>query len=300
MSQSQSIPFDNSRNLLLGLLLGVAAYIIIPMGDGFAKMLATEGYSGVQATWGRYLFHFLFLGPLVFYKYGSKGFVPKGLKIQTIRSALIIIATFSFFTSLQTVPLADALALAFVAPLVVTGLSVIFLNEEIGFHRWLAVLAGFIGALIIIKPGSGLFQWTALYALGAGSLFGIYITITKKTAGQNPPLVSLLYMGVLGTGSLSLFVGFDWMQPDLKGWMLMAAIGACAATGHGLLITAANYMEASLIAPMQYIELLVGAVFGFIIFGDFPDQYTWIGSMIIILSGLYIGYRERLKSKKIR
>ncbi len=298
MSQSEILLNSSSKNMLIGLLLGLAAYTVIPLGDGIAKVLTTEGYTSVQITWGRYFFHFLFLLPIVLHRFGKAGLKPKGLKIQTFRAYLIIIATFSFFTSLKTVPLADALSLAFVAPLVVTGLSVIILKEQVGWHRWFAVLIGFVGAIIIIKPGSGLFQWPALYALGAGALFGVYITVTRKTSGQNPPLVSLFYMGFLGTVSLTIVVGFSWVQPDLKGWLLMATVGACAATGHGLIITATDYMEAGLLAPLQYFELLIGAVFGFIIFGEVPDQYTWAGSAIVIASGLYIAYRERLRIKQ--
>ncbi|MCV6575621.1 MAG: DMT family transporter, partial [Cohaesibacter sp.] len=183
------------------------------VGDGFAKILSTMGYDSGQITFGRYFFHMLLLMPIVLVKYGPKGCFPKGIKAHTVRSLTLIISTFCFFSALQTVPLADALSLAFVAPLVVTALSMPILGEKVGIHRWLAVLVGFVGAMIIIQPGSGVFQWQALYALGAGSLFGVYIVLTRKTAGDNPPLVTLMYQGILGVITLAILAYLNWQTP---------------------------------------------------------------------------------------
>ncbi|WP_420548544.1 DMT family transporter [Curvivirga sp.] len=293
MTQAAIHSPSTHQNLMLGLVLGVAAYVVVPMGDGIAKILTTMGYHSGQVTFGRYFFHMLFLMPIVLIKFGPSGFIPKNLKVQTFRALTIVIATFCFFSSLHTVPLADALSLAFVAPLVVTALSVPILGEKVGIHRWVAVIIGFAGAMIIIQPGSGVFQWPALYALSAGALFGVYITVTRKTAGDNPAFVSLLYQGVLGTAALSILAFMNWSELTLEAVLLMAGVGAAAATGHGLIIAATKYMEAALLAPLQYQELIVGAVFGYLVFGEIPADSTWLGSGVIILSGLYIGYRER-------
>ncbi|MDX1736833.1 MAG: DMT family transporter [Alphaproteobacteria bacterium] len=301
MSEARSIinP-ETDRNLLIGIFCGLIGYTALPIGDGMAKIIGMDGYSGLQIAWGRYVFHVLALLPFALIKFSPRELIPKRPLFQTFRASFIIACTFLFFTSLKEVPLADALALIFVAPLVVTGLSGPILGEKVGLHRWMAVFFGFVGAVIIIQPGEGMFQWSALYALATGVFYGLYILITRLSANENHGLVNNFYMAVVGVIVLSLFVPFNWKEltPITIGYL--AATGVAAAIGHGMIIAATSRMEANTLAPVQYYELLVGAIVGYFMFGDVPAMTTWFGAFIIVISGLYIGYRENQKNKRAK
>ena len=188
--------------------------------------------------------------------------------------------------------MAKALTLAFVAPLITTALSPILLGEKVGVRRWTAVLIGFVGSLVVIRPGFLEFNLATIAALGTGCFYGIYLVITRKLHSTDSPLLTLLITGVVGAVIASFLVPFVWINPTAVQWSWLALMGIFACLGHILLIYSLKYADASKLAPFGYFEIVTNIILGYYFFSDFPDSYTFFGLFIIILSGVYIFYRE--------
>ena len=282
-------------NPALGILLMVAAMMVVPFMDVLAKLLS-DRYGTTQLTWARFFFHFSFLAPIVLYRYGAAALKPRQPILQLIRGGFTLAATMLFFAAIAEMPIADALALLFVSPIIVTALSPFLLGEHVGIRRWSAVILGFMGALIILRPGFGVAQTSSYLAIGAGCSFAIYTLLTRKLAGSDPPLVTLTYTAVLGAASMSIAVIPVWVAPPPIDLLMMAGIGAIAAGGHFLLIKAFDHAPASLLAPYSYSEIVMATAVGWIFFSDFPDGWTWTGIAVIVASGIYISWRERRKN----
>lgn len=278
--------------VMTGILLMLLSMTIVPVMDGLAKVLSAD-YPIVEIVWARYFFHLLYLLPVVIYRYGSSALMPRHPVLQIIRGGLLLSSTFFFFAAISEMPIADALALVFISPIIVTALSPFLLGEKVGLRRWMAVLIGFIGALIIIRPGFSEIDTGTIYAISAGTIYAFYMIATRKLSGSAPPLVTLTFTALLGAIIMSAWVPFGWVTPSHVDWSLMAAMGACAALGHFLLIKAFDHAPASVLAPFGYSEIIMATIIGFVVFGDFPDNMTWVGVGVIILSGVYISMRER-------
>ena len=189
--------------------------------------------------------------------------------------------------------MAKALTLAFVAPLITTALSPIFLGEKVGLRRWSAVIVGFIGSLIVVRPGFIEFNLATVAALGTGFFYGIYLVITRKLHSSDSPLLTLLLTGVVGVFIATFFVPIVWINPTSKQWGLLALMGIFACLGHLFLILSLKYADASKLAPFGYFEIVTNVILGYYFFGDFPHYWTWLGLSIIICSGIYITFREK-------
>ena len=188
--------------------------------------------------------------------------------------------------------MAKALTLAFVAPLITTALSPFFLKENVGIRRWSAVLIGFIGSLIVIRPGFLEFNLATIAALGTGCFYGIYLIITRKLHSTDSPLLTLLLTGVVGVIIGSFFVPIVWINPTSTQWLWLSVMGIFACLGHILLIYSLRYADASKLAPFGYFEIIPNVILGYYVFKDFPDIWTFIGLGIIATSGIYIFRRE--------
>jgi len=188
--------------------------------------------------------------------------------------------------------MAKALTLAFVAPLITTALSPILLGEKVGARRWTAVLIGFVGSLIVIRPGFLEFNLATIAALGTGCFYGVYLVITRKLHSTDSPLLTLLITGVVGAVIASFIVPFVWINPTPIQWSWLALMGIFACLGHILLIYSLKYADASKLAPFGYFEIVTNIILGYYFFSDFPDSYTFLGLFIIMFSGVYIYYRE--------
>jgi drug/metabolite transporter (DMT)-like permease len=282
---------------LVGILLLVAAMSVVPFMDALAKHLS--GHLPVlQVVWARYFFHFCLIFPVVLLRYGPRRLLPGRPVLQVVRGGLLLASTVLFFAAISYMPLADALALIFVSPLIVTALSPWVLGEQVGLRRRLAVIVGFCGALLIIRPGFGSLQWPALLALSAGCVFGLYLLSTRRLAGSAPPLVTLTYTAAVGAVLMSLIMPAVWVTPSLTDLGAMALMGLIAAAGHFLLIKSFDFAPASLLAPFTYSEIVMTTLLGFVFFGDFPQAWTWAGIAIVIGSGIYISLRERVVGTK--
>ena len=269
------------------------AWVMLPIMDGFAKYLSSD-LPVLQITWARYFFTVAFTLPIMFFFFRKNLVWTDKPKLQLIRGLILLTANVCFFYSISIISLAKALTLAFIAPLIVTAFSPIFLGEKVGFRRWSAVIIGFIGSMVVIRPGFVEINLASLTALGTGVMYGFYLIITRKLSSSDNPLLTLLLTGVIGAIIISFVMPFVWIKPTLNQWSMMAAIGIFACVGHLFIILSLKYADASKLAPFSYFEIVTNIIIGYYFFSDFPDKWTFLGLFIIILSGIYISRRENI------
>lgn len=270
----------------------LATMVLFAGINATAKYL-TEFYPVAQVIWARYAFHLLavavFLGPRL-----PGVMATRRLRLQLVRSVLLLLTTGLFFSGLSLVALADATAMMFVAPLLVTALSIPLLGESVGWRRWAGVAVGFAGALIIIRPGMGVMQTAILLPLGAAMVHAVYQIATRALGRTDSAQTIIAYTPLVGALVMSAVVPFFWTAPDAKGWALMVLLGVLGGVGHFALIKAFQAAPASVISPFGYTNLIWATVFGFIIWGHLPDMMTVAGATVIVAGGVYIFHREHI------
>jgi len=283
------------------MLLGTS---IVPVMDAVAKHLG-DTMSPIQITWGRFLFQFIIMAFALCVTLGPQALVPKEPLKHAIRGLLLAAATLCFFWSLRSLPLADAIAIFFVQPMILTIISALVLKESIGWHRRIAVCVGFIGALLIIRPGTDTFTLASLLPLIAAVFFASYLAMTRAVANIDHPATMQFASGLSATCALSLMLLFSlqWplssfapTMPSSVEWGWLMLIGAIAAGGHLLVVMAMNRAPASALAPFGYVEIIAATLLGWVFFSDWPDQWSWLGIAIIVVSGFYVFLREQRSS----
>ena len=280
---------ENTRR---GIILFVLAWIIVPINDVCAKILGNLDYPLLMVVWARFFFSFLVLLPTVMISGRSAFVLPARLHIQILRTFLLVCATLGFFKGLQTMPLAETLAIYFVYPFFVTVLSPFFLGEIPGIRRWIAVSIGFCGSLLVIRPGSEDFPLGSIYVVAAAIAFAGYHLLTRRISADGRHLQVLAFQTVVGTLVTSPVVLFFWTMPDVFVISLFFIMGLTVTIGHYLVIRAYQFAQASVLAPFSYVEIISATLLGLLVFGDFPDIMTWLGVIVIVCSGVYIGFRE--------
>ncbi len=295
----------NTQSIAWGILFMVSGTMIVPIMDAIAKLLG-DSLSPLQITWGRFFFQAIIMSTTIMLLYGPAMLIPKRPKVHFLRGLLLAIATTFFFFSLIYLPLADAIAIFFVQPMVLTILSALFLGESIGWHRRIAVVTGFLGALLIIKPGSTSFTLAALLPIGAAFFFSGYLVVTRKVANVDHPLTMQFASGAAATlflsvalipGTLTNSTAWGWQFPTTIEWSYLVGIGLIAAFGHLLVVIAVNRAPTSVLAPFGYVEIIAATLLGWYIFSEWPDVWSWIGIAVIVFSGLYVFLREQRLAK---
>ena len=286
-----------ARPVLAGILLIIAAGILFTVMDATAKYLS-QRLPLVEVAWGRYLFHAVTLPFLVARSGGLATLRSNRLGLQLWRSVYLLASTVIFWVALRYIPLADATAISFVGPLMLTALSVPFLKEKVGPRRWAAVGVGFLGALIIIRPGPAMVQPAALLPLASSAAFAAYAICTRILSRYDHWTTTLIWSASVGLVLLSLMVPFVWQTPDLAGWIGLAFLGLVGSLAHLLLILAYARAPASTLAPLSYLQLIWSTTVGFLLFGTFPDSWTLAGGAVVAASGLYVIHRERLRRRE--
>ena len=226
------------------IILNLLAWVMLPIMDGFAKYLSST-IPVLQITWSRYFFTVVIALPVMIFFFRKNLKWTDQPKLQLIRGVLLFSANILFFYSISLISLSKALTLAFVAPLIVTILSPVLLGERVGVRRWIAVIIGFIGSLIVLRPGFVEINLASIAALGTGILYGFYLIVTKKLHKSDHPLLTLLFTGVVGAIIGSLIMPSVWVQPTITEWYMMFAIGFFASIGHLFLILSLKYADAS-------------------------------------------------------
>jgi drug/metabolite transporter (DMT)-like permease len=286
---------DQSFNAKRGIFWMMAAMMMFSVTNSFAKLLMAN-YPVLQIVWARYFFQFVlllvFLGPSL-----KKVLVTSKLQLQIIRSFLLLGTSVLFFFGLSKLALADISSIMFVAPILVTILSMPLLGERVGPRRWAGIVVGFLGAAIIIRPGYGMIQLTALFPLGAACLYALYQISTRFLGRTDNAMTTLFYTASSGTTILTCLVPLHWIAPDTEGWVMMIVLGVTSNLGHFSMIKAYEHAPAPTVVPFTYANLLWMTLFGYILFSDLPDLWTISGACIVAGSGLYIFHRENKPGK---
>jgi drug/metabolite transporter (DMT)-like permease len=277
-----------------GAALMLAAGALFATMDGTAKLL-TSDYPVLEVAWARYAFHLLLMAPLLRRQGAARLVASRRPVLQMVRSALLLACTVLFFLAIRRMPLADATALGFTAPLFVTLLSPTLLSEQVGPRRWAAVILGFLGVVAVVRPGSAVLDWPALLPVLVALFFALYQITTRILGAHDGAFTTLFYTTLAGIAVLSLAQPFIWVAPDLRGWLLMALLGGVGGVAHFAMIRAYALAEASLLAPLGYLQLVWATAIGFALFGDLPDSWTIGGGALIAGGGLYTVYRERTR-----
>ena len=296
----------NKDNHLQGILFLLGSGIVFTILDSLAK--ETSNFIPVlQVAWGRYVFHIVFLP---FYAERPAGqpiwsatrwmrmFATRHLWLQLARSLLLLGATLFFFGAVSYVPLAEAQAVAFIEPLLITAIAHFFLAEKVGVRRWLAIVVGFIGVLVVIRPGFGMMHWGMLLSLGSAACGSVYVILTRVVSRDDSAGTSLAYSGIAGFVGLSLLMPFVWQPATLHVWVLFLLLGISGGLGHYFVIKAFEAAPGGTLAPFIYVQMLWMVIVGFIWFQDWPAVTTWIGIALIVGSGLYALHRERIRARE--
>ncbi len=278
---------------MLGIGLMLAAMAVLPFLDVIAKSLGRHGVPVMQIVWARLFFGAILTLPFAWKLAGPKQLLPNMPMMHAVRAAFLIAATSFFFWALHYLSIADTLSIFFVQPLIVTLMSPFVLGERVGIRRWAAVVIGFIGTLIIIRPGLQAFNPGVVMALAAGASLAIYMLLTRKISGSAPARVTTFYTSLMGALIMSAIMLFQWRAVEPATWGFFILLAMIANGGHYLIVKAYDHAEASLLAPLAYTEMIMATAAGWYFFGDFPDGWTFFGVGILIACAIYISWRER-------
>lgn len=277
-----------------GILAMLLAFLTFTFVDVTAKYL-TGSLHPVQVVWARYFSQTVFISILLAPQLRSLARTAHP-GLQLLRSGLLFSATLFFFAGLSRMELAEAVALMQTAPLIITALAALVLGEVVGIRRWSGVCIGLIGALIILRPGLGVFQPASLLPLGAAACMASYQVATRMLSGADGIWTTMLYTAGAGTVIGSVAVPFFWTTPSLFEVMLMAAMGVFAGLGHLALVYGMGQAPASTLAPFNYTALIWAMILGFVFFAELPDALTLAGAAVIVGAGLYVWHRERVRA----
>ena len=268
----------------------LGAMTVVPILDVLAKLLS-EDYPPVQVAWARFVFHTLWLLPILTLQNLKWWRKPDKLGFHLLRSLMLTFATLLFFIAIKTNPIPNALTLLFISPLVVATLAPFVLGEKFDMLIGAGVVVGFIGVVVVLQPDTEQFKPSLMYALGAGFCYAIYIVTTRKLSFSAPPLLTLFYTAVVGTIVLSFMVLAVWVTPNLFALLMMAAMGLVAAIAHFMIIKAFEHASASEISPFNYFEIVVAVILSYFVFGFLPTAEALTGLGIIVFSGLFVTWR---------
>ena len=281
---------------LRGIALMVFACLLFPLGDSIAKLLVAS-HSVFLIVWLKYVVQCLLVVLFVVMSGKTRLFKTARPGVQIARGVAGIGSYATFVYAISFIPLADAVAIEFSSPIIVVALCVPLLGEQVGPRRWLAVVIGFLGTLLIVRPGLGMVHWAASLMLFAALCVALMQILSRVLANDEDPLTSLFYLSVTGLVVATPMVFFIELT-SLSLWecALMLAVGAIAGFCHYLFVHAYDFASASLLAPFMYAQIIGATVLGYVMFADVPDVYTATGTVILVLSGLYIAARERQQS----
>lgn len=270
--------------------------------DTSAKYLATHTQMPiVQIVWSRFVVQFLLMLSLLSSLPLTALLGTRKLKWELVRSLMMASTTGFNFLALQYLQLDQTITVVFLAPLVVALLAGPFLGEWVGWRRLIAILIGFLGILIVVRPGMHTLHYAFAFAFGAMLAYAIFMLLTRYLAAHDAPLVMLFYSILLGTIALAPFALWSWVWPQTIGeWALLSILGVLGGSGHYLFIHAYRLAPAAILSPFLYIQLISMIAFGYFVFDQLPDVWTLIGSGVIIASGVYLLHRERIKRVEAR
>ena len=283
------------KSKTLPILLMIGAIFCFASMDATAKYLMKE-IGTAQTIWARYTVQAILVTVLILPKIKIYG-KTKYPKLQFLRSVALMMATTLFFFAFSRLGLAEASAIFNISPVLITLGAFLFLREQIGPRRVIGIVVSLLGALIIIRPGSGVFTIYALLPLGAAIFYSTYSLVTRFVGADESPWTSLFYSAIFGAICYSIYIVFHWNPMSNNALFLTIIIGLFGTAGHICLIRALTLGEASLVAPFIYTNLLFTTIWGLVLFGNFPDFWTIAGALIIVAAGVYVWARDRVVSQ---
>jgi drug/metabolite transporter (DMT)-like permease len=281
-----------------GIALILASTVFLGASDVTAKYLSAT-LPSVEIAWIRFLTFALIMSPAMFR--GSPLFAlrTERLGLQLMRGAALVGSSLFFISGLRYLPIAEASATGFVAPLFVTALSIVFLSEKVGVRRWLATAVGLLGVLIILRPGTSAFHVAAFFPLVSAVAWACTLIMTRMMSGREHVLTTMTYSSIAGLCILSALVPFVWVTPSWHDIAFGVFIGVASTAGQWIVVLAFRYADASVLAPFSYTQLLWVSILGFMVFGEVPDIWTVTGAVFIVGSGLYTAHRERVRRSQL-
>ena len=275
----------------VGVLYMLASIGLIALVDTTCKFYTDELHA-VMLVWGYFVSITVFVTGYFASRRQFELLRSRHPMLQIARAGFLVASIACLFVSLTYLPIAEAIVIGFTGPLFITALSVPFLGERVGWHRWLAVVIGLAGVLVIVRPGGAVWHWSASIALLGAVTFACFQLVTRRLASRDRHTTTLLYTSIGGTAWASLMVPFFWTTPTIAQLIMFLIIGAMGAAAHLCMLQAFARVEASLLAPFNYSKLIWVVILGYLVFGDLPGLDTLMGSTIIIAAGLYVLYRE--------
>ncbi|HTS90694.1 MAG TPA: DMT family transporter [Stellaceae bacterium] len=286
-------PMEDRPLAAIGFVL--MALLLFSAMDAISKLLVQE-YSPFLITWGRYGVNLLLLLPFVL-RAGVAPMGGTGLAMQVGRGIAMVGSAVLFVSGLSHLQLADAIAISFVSPLLVTALSIPFLGERVGIRRWSAVVVGFIGILIIIQPGTSAFDVASLFPLASSTCWAFGLVLTRRIGSAAPPMTTLLYTTAVAFLILCLFLPWVWQPLGGRALLLVATMGVLSTISQYFILMGYMRGPASLLAPFSFLQIISSTFWGVVLFGAWPGISTWIGAAVVVASGLYVFHRERVTRK---
>jgi drug/metabolite transporter (DMT)-like permease len=284
---------DSARNRLTGIGLVSLAYVTFSLLDGSAKWLVGS-MPVIMVVWLRFAIHVVVAGAALFPLRGFSLIRTSHLRWHLVRGLMFMAMTGINFWALQYLQLTITSSIFFTVPLIIAVLGAPLLGEKLDRGRWLAIITGFIGVLVIVRPGSADFHPAMLASLINAILYAVFMMMTRRLAAYDSPETIQYLPAVVATIGLAPFAIAAWEVPDTAlEWTVACLMGVLGATGHYLLALAHRYAPSTVIAPFLYQQVFYMAIFGYLVFGDVPGTAVWVGATIVILSGLYLFHRER-------
>ncbi|MGH8350433.1 MAG: DMT family transporter [Pseudomonas sp.] len=286
-----STPLSGVNQPFKGILLIVVATFLFSTHDAFSKYLSGF-YPIVMVVWARYLVHTLLMAGIFLPQSGLRVLRTKRPLLQVVRALCLLGTSLFFTTGLMYIPLAEATSVNFLAPVLVTALSVPLLGERVTRGQWLAVIFGFSGVLIIVHPGGDLFTPAVLLPFCSALFFCFYQLLTRKLSEIDSPTTSNFFAGLCNTLVMSALVPFFWQTPNLTHGAMMLALGACGMTAHLFLTQAFRLAAPALLAPFSYCQIIFAGLLGWLLFSHTPTLTTVIGIAVICCSGLAAAWQQ--------
>ncbi|SNT38678.1 Permease of the drug/metabolite transporter (DMT) superfamily [Tardiphaga sp. OK246] len=284
---------------LRGILMIICSTAFLASSDAMAKYLSRTGMPSVEIAWIRFLVFVAILLPIVLAPASGNPMRSTRPLLQVFRGLGLLCSSIFFIMALGYLPIAEATATGFISPLFVTGLSVLFLGEKVGLRRWTATIAGLLGVLIIVRPGTAAFQPGTIFPIISALGWATALVLTRKISGADRAITTMAFSAITGFLMLSVIVPFYWIVPSWTQIALGVGIGVAATVGHWIVVLAFRYADASVLAPFSYVQLVWVTLIGFFLFGEVPDAVTFAGAAIIIASGVYTAHRERVRRAQV-
>lgn len=283
-----------------GMLLMLVTVMLFCIMDTISKYLARY-YPVNMIVWVRYLVHTVLVLSLLGPRIGVELVRTSRPLMQLLRGTMLVAAAFFIISALKHMPIAEATSISFLNPIVLTLLSVVFLKEKVEFGRWVAIFCAFAGVLIIIRPGSSVFQWASILPLINAICFAVYQVLTRKMAGLESPYAMIFYPGLAGLIIFSFTLPNSWVLPQSAFHLLLFVVaGSISGTSHLIMIKAYALAPASRLAPFSYTQLVWVTLAGYVVFDNLPDHWSFIGIAVLIASGVYCANHQRLSEKEAR